>query len=116
MAAVVFLWVQITRIRAGGILGWVKHLTLGPPPILELISEISRPVSLALRLFGNILAGGVLVYVMSTLVPIGVPIVFMGFELFVGVVQALIFAVLTLAFLALASAGHGAEEHHGAGH
>lgn len=120
MAVVVALWTQVTRIRSSGIGGWVKHLTLGPPPLLELISEISRPISLALRLFGNILAGGVLVLVMSTLVPTGlvVPIVFMAFELFVGIVQALIFTSLTIAFLTLAAAGHGdehgAEAHRGA--
>lgn len=120
MAVVVALWTQVTRIRSGGILGYIKHLTIGPPPVLELISELARPVSLALRLFGNILAGGVLVYVMSTLIPSGlvVPVVFMAFEVFVGVVQALIFTSLTLAFLTLASAGHGdehaAEAHHGA--
>ena len=116
MALIVFLWVQVTRIRSGGIFGWVKHLTWGPPPVLELISEIARPVSLALRLFGNILAGEVLLLVMSALVPFAVPALFMGFELFVGVVQALIFAILTLAFLALASAHHGAEEEHGGAH
>jgi F-type H+-transporting ATPase subunit a len=116
MAAIVFLWVQVTRIRTGGLLGYVKHLTIGPPPILELISEISRPVSLALRLFGNIFAGGVLVLVMSALVPFGVPLLFMAFEMFVGVVQALIFAILTLAFLALAAQGHGSDEHSGAAH
>jgi F-type H+-transporting ATPase subunit a len=117
MAVIVFLWVQVTRIRSSGLFGWIKHLTWGPPPILELISEIARPVSLALRLFGNILAGEVLLLVISSLVGILIPIVFMVFELFVGVVQALIFAILTLAFLALASAHHGGEEaHHEASH
>ncbi len=117
MAVIVFLWVQVTRIRSSGLFGWIKHLTWGPPPILELISEIARPVSLALRLFGNILAGEVLLLVISSLVGFAVPIIFMGFELFVGIVQALIFAILTLAFLSLASAHHGGEEeHHGAAH
>ncbi|HZU06952.1 MAG TPA: F0F1 ATP synthase subunit A [Chloroflexota bacterium] len=116
MAVIVFLWVQVTRIRTAGLLGWLKHLTWGPPPLLELIAEIARPVSLALRLFGNILAGEVLLLVMSGLVPVAVPALFMGFELFVGVVQALIFAILTLAFLVLASAHHGAGAHHEAGH
>ncbi len=114
MALIVFGWVQVTRIRSAGLFGWLKHLTWGPPPILELVSEIARPVSLALRLFGNIFAGEVLLLVMSTLVPPAVPALFMGFELFVGIVQALIFAILTLAFLSLASAHHGEGDHHGA--
>jgi len=109
MALIVAAWVQITRIRTGGIVGYIKHLTLGPPPILELISEIARPVSLALRLFGNILAGEVLLLVMGQLVGPVIPALFMGFELFVGIVQALIFALLTLAFLSMATA-HGAHE------
>jgi len=58
-----------------------------------------------------------LLLVISSLVGILVPIVFMVFELFVGVVQALIFAILTLAFLSLAAAHHGGEEeHHAASH
>ena len=110
MALIVFAWVQVTRIRSGGIFGYFKHLLWGPPPILELIAEIARPVSLALRLFGNIFAGEILLLVMSTLVAPIIPALFMGFEMFVGIVQALIFAILTLAFLSLASA-HGHEEH-----
>ncbi|HZR99556.1 MAG TPA: F0F1 ATP synthase subunit A [Chloroflexota bacterium] len=111
MAVIVFLWVHASFIRTNGLWAWIKHLTWGPPPVLELISEIARPVSLALRLFGNILAGEVLLLVMSGLVPFAVPALFMGFELFVGIVQALIFAILTLAFLSLATTGHGEEEH-----
>jgi F-type H+-transporting ATPase subunit a len=120
MAILVFVWVQATMIRTIGALGWLKHLTWGPPPVLELISELARPVSLALRLFGNILAGEVLLLVMVTLAReflfiFWVPMVFMGFELFVGIVQALIFASLALAFLALASTPHAGESH-GAAH
>jgi F0F1-type ATP synthase membrane subunit a len=116
MAVIVFLWVQITMVRSNGLFGWLKHLTWGPPPVLELISEIARPVSLALRLFGNIFAGEVLLLVMSNLIPPGVPVLFMAFELFVGIVQALIFAILTLAFLSLASAHHSDEAEHAAAH
>src|SRR4051812_32844364 len=89
MAIIVFLWVQFNMIRTNGLIGWLKHLTIGPPPVLELISEIARPVSLALRLFGNIYAGEVLLLVMSELTHgMVVPFVFMAFELFVGIVQA----------------------------
>jgi F-type H+-transporting ATPase subunit a len=116
MAVIVFIWVHVTFVRSNGLWAWIKHLTWGPPPVLELISEIARPVSLALRLFGNILAGEVLLAVMSGLVPFAVPALFMGFELFVGIVQALIFAILTLAFLSLATTQHGGEEQHGAAH
>ena len=60
-----------------------------------------------------LVGGGLLV--MSGLVPPLVPAIFMGFELFVGIVQALIFAILTLAFLSLASTSHS-EAEHGAAH
>jgi F-type H+-transporting ATPase subunit a len=76
---------------------------------IEVISHLARPVALALRLFGNILAGEILLTVMGSLVPIVLPSFVMVFELFVGVVQALIFALLTLAFLSMATT-HGAHE------
>ena len=109
MAIIVFFWVQVTGFRASPKAYFMKFLW--PPVIgqLEIISEFARPVSLALRLFGNILAGFILVEVMLQLAPIGVPAVFLGVELGVGLIQALIFAILTLAFLSLATA-HGHAE------
>ncbi|MEA2639534.1 MAG: F-type H+-transporting ATPase subunit a [Chloroflexota bacterium] len=107
MALIVFAWVQIAGLRANPVEFFVKFLK-NP---LELVSEFSRPVSLALRLFGNILAGGILVEVMLQIAPIAVPAVFLGLEMFVGLVQALIFAILTLAFLSLATE-HGHSESH----
>jgi len=110
MAIIVFFAVQFTGLRTNLKAYFVKFLW--PPLIgqLEIISEFSRPLSLALRLFGNILAGGILVEIMLQLVPPILPVVFLGLELGVGLIQALIFAILTLAFLSLASS-HGHEEH-----
>jgi F-type H+-transporting ATPase subunit a len=109
MALIVFVWVQVTGIRSDAKAYFLKFLW--PPGLgfLELISEIARPVSLALRLFGNILAGFILVEVMLQIVPVVVPAVFLAVELGVGLIQALIFAILTLAFLSLAAA-HGHSE------
>ncbi len=111
MAIIVFVWVQITGFRTDPKGYFLKFLW--PPFIaqLEIISELARPLSLALRLFGNILAGFVLVEVMLQLFPYAVPAVFMGVELGVGLIQALIFAILTLAFLTLASTSHGGQPH-----
>lgn len=78
--------------------------------ILELIGEISRLISLTFRLFGNIFAGSVLMLIVSFLVPFGVPIPFLGLELFVGFVQALVISVLAVMFLS--SATHMHEEEH----
>jgi len=79
--------------------------------LLELISEISKIISFTFRLFGNIFAGMVLLFVMAFLLPIA-NIVFYGLELFVGLIQALVFGLLTLIFMASASTGHGDEHEH----
>ncbi len=78
--------------------------------LLELISEISKIISFAFRLLGNIFAGMVLLFVMAFLVPVA-NIVFYGLELFVGMIQALVFGLLTLIFMASASSGHHGDEH-----
>jgi len=78
--------------------------------ILELVSEISKIISFAFRLLGNIFAGMVLLFVMAFLIP-AANIVFYGLEFFVGLIQALVFGLLTLIFMASASAGHHGDEH-----
>lgn len=111
MAIIVFVWVQVTGLRADPKAYFLKFVW--PIPILEIITEFSRPLSLALRLFGNIIAGFILVEVMLQIAPFGVPALFLALELGVGVIQALIFAILTLAFLSMASShGHAEAEHH----
>ena len=81
--------------------------------ILEAISEIARVISFTFRLFGNIFAGEVLLIAMAFLVPLIGIIPFLGLELFVGVIQAFIFSMLTLVFATMATVSHGAEEHQG---
>lgn len=70
--------------------------------ILEIVSEISRIISFTFRLFGNIFAGEVLLTVIAFLIPVIAPIPFLGLELFVGFIQALVFSMLTATFLHLA--------------
>ena len=70
--------------------------------LLELVSEISRIISFAFRLFGNIFAGEVLLTVIAFLMPVLAPIPFLGLEIFVGFIQALVFSMLTAVFLQLA--------------
>jgi F-type H+-transporting ATPase subunit a len=87
--------------------------------ILELISEFIRVVSFTFRLFGNIFAGEVLIVMMSFLVPLLLVNVFYGLELFVGLIQAFVFAMLTLVFAQMAVATHGdgpEDAHEAAGH
>jgi F-type H+-transporting ATPase subunit a len=83
--------------------------------LIELISEISRIISFAFRIFGNIFGGEVILIVMSFLLGYVLPLPFYGFELFVAFIQAVIFAVLTLVFMSIAVVAHGGHEDHGPG-
>ncbi|HEY4512197.1 MAG TPA: F0F1 ATP synthase subunit A [Candidatus Paceibacterota bacterium] len=74
--------------------------------ILEIVGEFSRIISLTFRLFGNIFAGSVLMLIISFLAPYIIPIPFLGLELFVGFIQALVFAVLAMMFMASATRLH----------
>ena|SRR3989344_7496215 len=78
--------------------------------ILELISEFVRIISFSFRLFGNIFAGEVLLVVTQFLLPYVLPVPFIMMETFVGLIQAFIFAMLTLVFISVAVEDHG-EEH-----
>ncbi|MBY0293815.1 F0F1 ATP synthase subunit A [Patescibacteria group bacterium] len=83
------------------------NLTVG---LIEFVSEMSRFISFSFRLFGNIFAGEVLLAVVSYFMPYLLPVPLMGFETFVGIVQAAVFAMLTLFFLKLAMAKpHGSH-------
>lgn len=77
---------------------------------LEIIGELSRVVSLSFRLFGNIFAGSVLMLIISFLAPYIIPIPFLGLEVFVGFIQALVISVLAMMFFS--SATHVHEEEH----
>jgi F-type H+-transporting ATPase subunit a len=85
--------------------------------ILELVSEFARLISFTFRLFGNIFAGEVLLFMMSFLVPFLLVDVFYALEIFVGLVQAFVFSMLTLVFAVMATTGHGDhDEAHGDAH
>jgi len=124
MALITFTVVQVAGISAHGVAGRIKHMA--DPPFLfpiELISEFSRIISLSARLFGNVFAGEILLGVMVAMaaavriavVPLLVPVVFIGLELLFGTIQALVFALLTMIYITLATSG-GHEEHDKAQH
>ena len=130
IALVAMAFVELWGIRANGFFGYAgKFLSVGKLArgqigaglidlfvgFLETIAEIARVVSFTFRLFGNMFAGEVLLAVIVFLVPWSLVLVFYGLELFVGFVQALVFAGLTLVFASVATAGHG-DEPHGAEH
>jgi F-type H+-transporting ATPase subunit a len=70
--------------------------------LIELVSEVSRLVSFSFRLFGNIFAGEVLIAVTAFFVPYLLPVPLMAFEMFVGIIQGVVFAMLILFFIKLA--------------
>lgn len=74
--------------------------------ILEIVSEFAKIMSFSFRLFGNIFAGEVLITVMGFLVPFLAPLPFLGLEIFVGAIQALVFSMLSLVFMNVACAKH----------
>lgn len=107
--------ISVAAIQWYGIrkLGFLRHIskflvfTKGPIQffvgILELIGEFAKVLSFSFRLFGNIFAGEVLLIIIMTLVPIIAPLPFIMLEFFVGFIQALVFAMLTLIFLKIAT-------------
>ena len=88
--------------RRGGVSIFVAFVEFGVG-LIEIISEVAKVVSLSLRLFGNIFAGEVLLTVMAGLIPFVVPLPFVFLELLVGFIQALVFAMLVLVYLSIAT-------------
>ena len=103
--------VQIFGYKHRGIRYFKKFLDFSNPinlfvGFLELISEFSRMISFAFRLFGNIFAGEVLLAVIAFLVPLLASLPFLGLEIFIGFIQALVFSTLTLVFINIATSEH----------
>jgi F-type H+-transporting ATPase subunit a len=88
----------------------LKHGPLGAVEffagLIEIVSELGRLISFSFRLFGNIFAGSVLLAVFAFLLPGVAAIIFIPFELFVGVIQAFVFAFLTLLFMQVGTTSH----------
>jgi F-type H+-transporting ATPase subunit a len=80
--------------------------------LIEIFSEVAKVVSLSLRLFGNVFAGEVLLTVLASLIAYLVPLPFMLLEILVGLIQATVFAMLTLVYLTMATAELPQEAHH----
>jgi F-type H+-transporting ATPase subunit a len=114
-AVVVFLYYQFQGLRKQGLVPYVKHF-MGPvwwlAPLMlpiELISHFARPATLTIRLFANIMAEELVIAIFFGLFPLIVPLPFMAFAIFGGLLQAFIFCTLTMVYLGGAVA---TEEHH----
>ena len=124
LALVVVVMIQVFGVRAQGAAYFSKFWNTGTiftKPIfgvidfgvglLEIVSEFSKVLSFAFRLFGNIFAGSVLLFVIGSLVPVFAQSMFYLLEFFVGAIQAFVFGLLAMTFMAQATQGHGGEHH-----
>lgn len=108
LAMIAFFTIEITSIAVLGFFTYIgKYANLKSPigfavGLIEFISNLGRLISFSFRLFGNIFAGEVLVAVAGFFLPYVLPAPLMGFEMFIGIIQALVFAMLTLFFIKLA--------------
>jgi F-type H+-transporting ATPase subunit a len=101
-----FLYYNFNGFKAQGVGGYLKHFT-GPMPALaplmipiEIISHLARMLSLTIRLFANMFAGDMVTLVFFSLVPIGIPVIFLGLHVAVSLLQAYIFVLLSTVYLA----------------
>jgi F-type H+-transporting ATPase subunit a len=111
MAILIIVLAEFYELRSLGLFGYLKGLLIPNP--MRWLEIFTRPLSLSFRLFGNIFAGEVLLATMLTVAPY-VMFVFIGLELFVGLIQALIFSMLSLVFLSIATVHEEAHGQHDA--
>lgn len=127
LAICTVVMVQIWGVRTQGGAYFAKFTNTSGPNVgmraisgfvsfLEIISEFSRILAFGFRLFGNIFAGEVVLATMAFLIPFLLPLPFYALEIFVGVIQALVFMMLALVFFTMATISHGHEEHGHDGH
>jgi len=110
-ALATFAYYNLMGFRAQGLGGYLKHFA-GPMPLLaplmvpiEVISHMSRPLSLTIRLYANMYAGEQVTLAFLGIAPLVIPVAFMGLHVFVAFLQAFIFALLTMVYVS------GAVEH-----
>lgn len=126
LAIVSVFMTQVYGMQAQGLRYWTRFFSFGRllkgniamglidifVGLVELVSEIFKLVSFTFRLFGNIFAGEVILLIMAFLF-VMLPLPFYGLEFFVAFIQAFVFAVLTAAFMRIATAEHGGGGHEG---
>jgi len=102
LALVSSFMVHFVALRNQGVKKHFKHYfePFIPFVVINLMEEFTKPLTLAFRLFGNILAGEILMEVLYLLVPVGIPIIWLIFSLVIGLIQAFIFTILTTSYLA----------------
>lgn len=101
LALLMVMLVHIYGVINKGPIKYFKHFfePYVPFVIINIIEELAKPITLSFRLFGNILAGEILLIILGMLVPYVVPTAWLAFSLFVGVIQAFIFTMLSMSYL-----------------
>jgi F-type H+-transporting ATPase subunit a len=126
-ALTVFVYYQFHGLKAQGVVGYLKHFAAPPgapiwiAPIyfpIEVISHLSRVLSLSVRLFGNIFGEELVILILFTIVPFVLPLPMMFLGIITAVLQAFIFVMLTMIYLqgAVVVEHHDAGAGHGAAH
>lgn len=117
IALLTFIYYNFYGVKAQGVIGYIKHF-MGPvwwlSPLLfpvEIISHITRVVSLTIRLYANMYASDMLALVFFSLVPLGFPIIFLGLHLGVALIQAYVFMLLAIIYLSIATTHEEHEQH-----
>jgi len=105
LAICVFLAVPVYGITQHGLIGYLRHYS--QPTVFmipfHIINELSRTLSMAVRLFGNIMSGSMILAILLSITPLFVPIVMEVLGMLIGLVQAYIFAVLATVYIASAA-------------
>lgn len=105
-ALCVFVYYHLQGMKTQGVFKYLKHF-MGPIPLLapllipiEVISHFSRPISLSIRLFGNIFAEELLIVIIASIIPVLLPLPFMAVAIFTGSIQAFVFVLLACIYIA----------------
>jgi F-type H+-transporting ATPase subunit a len=118
LALFVIVWVHIESLRARRVGGYLKHYATPFAAFtpMNLIEEATKPITLTLRLFGNLFSGGLMIVVVAALAAKAIgpfEILWKPFDLFIGLIQAYIFMLLTIIYLDMATSHEeGHEEKH----
>lgn len=105
LALCVFVAVPVFGVIASGFKGYFRNY-LQPTPLMlpfNIIGELSRTLALAIRLFGNIMSGSLIIAILLSLSPLFFPVIMQAFGLLIGVIQAYVFAILALVYIASAT-------------
>lgn len=108
LAICVLLAVPVYGVRQQGLRGYLRQY-IRPTPIMlpfNIIGELSRTLALAVRLFGNVMSSGLIAAILLSIVPLFFPVVLQALGLLTGVIQAYIFAVLAMVYIASATRTH----------